>query len=711
MSRFERQLNGWIIVLLLWIALTFRLAVKLPVEAFTTGDSAGYLALVAYRPPVYGWVVNAFNWITGGLAYWPVMQCILLAATLLVFAIELGRMLDSRLAAGAAVLLILKHHDTYYSPAWLMSEGVFTPLILAGLALLFRSVRRGGEVSILVATACFAFATGTRAAGAAFLLAPLLFALLDRRRSLATAVMRASQITVMAGVVLVLVMSGNWLKNGQFDVGSWSGISLLGKGLLLVEPTDPADLPPPVAVVAPASQDLRRLIAAQPDLGARLRAQGQAYQDLRFALFFPAAEETWPVWASADWRTRGEQALALSKLLIERHPREYVGLWAHDWMALVLYPEYWPNWATSTADGSLFPFCRMTGNCWALMNYETSTVVLLGMLVTSLVGTAGGGALLVFRCWRVLRRRAEPTTALFWSLALVLQATLLMSSAFEVGAGRYTIGANVLGVALLLWFLSMLPIHVLYDFDRSRLKPGRWLGACFRALSALFPSDALRFSTAYTSGVLVGVVIFGLCFRFNVLSAFHILFYRGISLLIVAMLMQMVVLGVALGRGRRGVGYVLPMALSSLALNLTFFVLIPVNLDRSISVFLLAWMEDHRGTPQTKADLRQAFQQIYVEADGAIDRRIVEQLVSGNIAPRGGGYALTERGSYFVAIAREIGLLFATDQRFLHPSVVAKTDVPVNTTLTANTEVSTALPKSEILGTPRSVAPDAANTP
>ena len=98
-----------------------------------------------------------------------------------------------------------------------------------------------------------------------------------------------------------------------------------------------------------------------------------------------------------------------------------------------------------------------------------------------------------------------------------------------------------------------------------------------------------------------------------------------------------------------------------------------------MSVFLLSWMEDHRGTPQTKADLQQAFQEIYVEADGAIDRRISEQQASGNIVPSGIGYVLTGRGSHFVTIAREIGLLFSTDQRFLHPTASANKGLPENT--------------------------------
>jgi hypothetical protein len=681
-----RHLDGWFIVLLLWAAVISWMTAKLPPEAVTTGDSAGYLALVPYRPPVYGWILNAFRWVSGGLDYLPIAQAMLLAGALLVFVIELGRMLQSKLAAAVAIVLVLAHYDTYRSPAWLMSEGVFTPLILVGLGLLFRSVRRSGVVGLVGATACFAFATGTRAAGAAFLLAPLLFALFDRRHSLARAVMRAGRVALIAGLVLGVVMAGNWLKNGYFDIGSWSGISLLGKGLLLIEPSDVPGLPPPVATVAPVAQDLRKLIANQPDLGARLRAQGQAYQDLRFAIFYPAAEETWPVWAHADWRARGELALALSKRLIERHPWEYVGLWAHDWMGLVVYPGYWPGWATVNADGERFPLCRTTGNCWALTTYEIRALTLLGMLVVSLVGTAGGWSLLVFRCWRVAHRRAEPMTALFWSLALVIQAILLMSSAFEVGASRYTIGTHILGVALLLWLLSMLPMHVSnYFTSGGRFSPGRRLRARFAGLAALFPGEPLRFSTFYTIGILTGVVIFGLCFWFNVLSSIHILFYRGISLLVVAMLMQIVILGLGFGWIRKrwtgfplSAGYVLPLALSSIALNLTFFVLVPVNLDRSMSVFLLSWMEDHRGTPQTKADLQQAFQQIYVEADGAIDRRISEQRASGNIVPSGIGYVLTGRGSHFVAIAREISLLFSTDQRFLHPTASANKGLPEN---------------------------------
>ncbi len=337
-----------------------------------------------------------------------------------------------------------------------MSESVFETFILAGLGLQFRAVRRDSTATLAGAAICFALAAGTRTAGAIFLLIPLLGPCLDHRRSLAPAAVRAGKVAVVAGLVLLIVMSGNWMRNDRFEIGSWPGISLLGKGLLLLEPSDLADLPPPVKAVTPASKALRAAVAAQPDLAARLRAQDQAFEDLRYALFFPAAKRNWPAWAASDLRERGRLALALSKTIVQHHPWEYLKLWADDWLALVLYPQIWPEWATTRADGALFPACRLQDNCWALNPSDVHARTLLGMLAASLAGTLGGAIVLVFRARRVLTRQADPVTALFWTLALVLHASLLATSAFEAGLVRYTDITHVLGVALLSWFLSFL---------------------------------------------------------------------------------------------------------------------------------------------------------------------------------------------------------------------------------------------------------------
>jgi hypothetical protein len=77
------------------------------------------------------------------------------------------------------------------------------------------------------------------------------------------------------------------------------------------------------------------------------------------------------------------------------------------------------------------------------------------MLAVSLGGTVGGAILILAAFPRVLRRKAEPAVLLFWSMALVLHASLLAAAAVESGLVRYTIGLHPLGVGLLVWFLYL----------------------------------------------------------------------------------------------------------------------------------------------------------------------------------------------------------------------------------------------------------------
>ncbi len=90
MMRADRKLAwGWALVLSLWLACIAWTAASLPIEPVATGDSPSYLTLASHRPPVYGWVLNAYLWITGGLAHLPLLQLLLFASGLLIFAVEL----------------------------------------------------------------------------------------------------------------------------------------------------------------------------------------------------------------------------------------------------------------------------------------------------------------------------------------------------------------------------------------------------------------------------------------------------------------------------------------------------------------------------------------------------------------------------------------------------------------------------------------------
>lgn len=188
------------------------------------------------------------------------------------------------------------------------------------------------------------------------------------------------------------------------------------------------------------------------------------------------------------------------------------------------------------------------------------------------------------------------------------------------------------------------------------------------------PARILATAGFYAVGVLAGIVMFLAAFPAGVLSSIEILFYRGLAVLVVITIAHAAVILLALRWLRRSGGgfalrrgHVVPVVTVAAAINLAFFVLVPVNLDRAISVFLLSWMEQQGGAAVTQPELEQAFQETYVARYRAMDRRVSEQIASGNIEATPEGFRLTERGLAFVTFARAVGAIFSVDQRFLYP--------------------------------------------
>ena len=427
------------------------------------GDTADYLTLAAQRPPVYGWMLIAYRWMTGGLLGLPLFQLLLLAAGLLLFAVELGLLMDSLLVGPVSMLLILLHPTIHDAARVVETESLFLGLLLGGLGLLFRAVRAGsgagGIPALTGAASLFALAAATRTTGAAFLpLAPLVAAL-DARLSWRVGLGRAGLAVAAMALVLVVAMAGNWERNDRFEIGSFAGVSLLGKALVLIQPSDLPAIPEAAraavaATVVPAAH-ARALVAGAPDPAASMRAQMQVLEDLRFAVFFPAAMANWPAFAQADWRERAVLCGGIARKLILAHPIGYAELAMRDWTELVLYPNYWPAWATAEpAPRSQFPACAVQKGCYALDRYDLPASALVSILLASVAGVVAASLLVLIAAPAVLRRRAYPRTTLFFGCALVLHASLLVSAAAEGGFVRYTVALHVLDVALLLWLVA-----------------------------------------------------------------------------------------------------------------------------------------------------------------------------------------------------------------------------------------------------------------
>lgn len=163
----------------------------------------------------------------------------------------------------------------------------------------------------------------------------------------------------------------------------------------------------------------------------------------------------------------------------------------------------------------------------------------------------------------------------------------------------------------------------------------------------------------------LGFAIYLLLFWAGVGSSITILFYRGVALGLVAALVTG--LAAAWLAGRNG-DTSLPVAAAavSLSLNICFLVLLPVTVDRSVTVYLLSKIEQQNGAGIAPSRLQRAFIDGYVVGMGAIDRRIDEQQRSGNITVgQDGKVHLTEQGERFMKFSRLVARLFGTDPRFV----------------------------------------------
>ncbi len=145
-----------------------------------------------------------------------------------------------------------------------------------------------------------------------------------------------------------------------------------------------------------------------------------------------------------------------------------------------------------------------------------------------------------------------------------------------------------------------------------------------------------------------------------------ILFYRGLLLCGVSA----VLLGLLLTAANRYLktmesATIIAAVAISLSFNLVFLIVLPVTIDRSVSVFMLAEIEARQASAPDTAQLEDGFVQHYVHDMRQIDRRVHEQALSGNITVSDGKIQLTSRGRRFLDLARLLARLFRTDPRFV----------------------------------------------
>ena len=205
----------------------------------------------------------------------------------------------------------------------------------------------------------------------------------------------------------------------------------------------------------------------------------------------------------------------------------------------------------------------------------------------------------------------------------------------------------------------------------TSLAPGRAVRIDFRAGLAELAALALLYATALATGFALLVLLF----KAGVLGGVSVLFYRGLALIGVAAVLTLAGLALAIGRaaGRRlQARDALGAAAMSLAFNLCFFVLAPVTVDRSITIFMLGQMSAHAQQDYSAPQMTRLFTSVYVGEDRQIERRLSEQALSGDVEDLGGRYRITARGRALIAVSRAVAWLFDSDTRFVAPAAASR---------------------------------------
>jgi hypothetical protein len=179
--------------------------------------------------------------------------------------------------------------------------------------------------------------------------------------------------------------------------------------------------------------------------------------------------------------------------------------------------------------------------------------------------------------------------------------------------------------------------------------------------------SAAALAAFYGIAAVLGFGLFVAATTFGLFANMSILFYRGLAVLaaITPVLILLLVLALRLpwAVGLLGARDAVAAAIVAISLNLAAFVLGPVTVDRSISVFMLSRLAQ---APLTADDLAREFATQYVRDWDQIGRRLKEQVVSRNVEQMPDGrYRLTAQGQSFMTTARAMSRLFGGDPRFV----------------------------------------------
>jgi hypothetical protein len=310
----------------------------LPVLPTPTPDSDSYLQFSPVRPHGYSWFLAAYRLVSQDWTYLPAVQLGLSAAGVFLLAVAIWRRSGS-LALGIAALLVIAAAADIDEFPYLMSDPIYAASLTAGIACFVLYAAAPRPALLLLAGTGFGIAVTFRAVGLA-LLPGFLVAVAAERSGRGGRMLPALALAILPVVLLVCAAGASqFAHHDRFALGSWGGMSVLGKLPLLSHPvTDDARLGRLNGIVesmAPVRQKLRQLDPLTRSLVTR-----QYHEYLRWYLLVPELDASWTEWHAADSHRQGRLASELAQAYIAKDPLGYAWLTATDLAGLWAMPRW-----------------------------------------------------------------------------------------------------------------------------------------------------------------------------------------------------------------------------------------------------------------------------------------------------------------------------------------------------------------------------------
>lgn len=174
----------------------------------------------------------------------------------------------------------------------------------------------------------------------------------------------------------------------------------------------------------------------------------------------------------------------------------------------------------------------------------------------------------------------------------------------------------------------------------------------------------------YFISLLIGMVLLALLSRVDIFRALEIYYYKMIA----NSILTIIILGIGLfvikkiWNDKIKLNTIFSCVLL-VGMALVLFITIgPLVIDRSYTIFSLADMAENQDTIFTKEEIEDRFSDIYIYQYDSIEKRIEEQLATGNIGKVAEGYKITEKGKKLIETFRLVEKIYPVeDERIIYP--------------------------------------------